>query len=86
MLFYIILLFSGQYYFIPTLIFCYFFILGYTIEELGIDIQAGIYFKGTLRILDVEVFAEININTDPENLKVFANITMTPINWVGGRK
>ena len=34
----------------------------------------------------MEVFAEININTDPENLKVFANITMTPINWVGGRK
>ena len=68
------------------MIFFLIFILGYTIEELDLEIQAGIYFKGTLRILDVEVFAEININTDPENLKVFANITMTPINWVGGRK
>ena len=68
------------------MIFSLIFILGYTIEELDLEIQAGIYFKGTLRILDVEVFAEININTDPENLKVFANITMTPINWVGGRK
>ena len=59
--------------------------LGKSIEELSLEIQAGFYFKGTLRILDVEVFAEININTDPESLRIFANITMTPISWVGGK-
>ena len=59
-------------------------ISGKVIEELDLEIQAGFYFKGTLRILDVEVFAEININTAPESLRIFANISMTPISWVGG--
>ena len=68
---------------VPTS-FISFKISGKVIEELDLEIQAGFYFKGTLRILDVEVFAEININTAPESLRIFANITMTPISWVGG--
>ena len=43
------------------------------------------YFKGTLNILEVEVFAEININTDPEALRIYAKVTMSPISWVGGK-
>ena len=62
-----------------------FTLLGKTIDELGLEIQAGVYFKGTLNILEVEVFAEININTDPEALRIYAKVTVSPISWVGGR-
>ena len=62
----------------------FFLFSGKTLEEIDLEIQAGFYFMGTLRILDVEIFAEININTDPDSLRIFANITMTPIRWVGG--
>ena len=65
--------------------FPFFFFSGKTIDELELEIQAGVYFKGTLNILEVEVFAEININTDPEALRIYAKVTMSPISWVGGK-
>ena len=52
---------------------------------MGLEIQAGVYFKGTLNILEVDVFAEINISTDPEALRIYAKVTMSPISWVGGK-
>jgi len=57
---------------------------GKTIDELGIEVKAGVYFKGAFRILGLEVYAEININTDPEALAIYAKIESTPISWVGG--
>ena len=55
---------------------------GKHIEAHDINIDAGLYLKGTVNFLGLEVSAEIK--ADPTKGTFFLDIAMTPIDWAGG--
>ncbi|XP_065070683.1 uncharacterized protein LOC135695499 [Rhopilema esculentum] len=54
---------------------------GETIEALDLNIQKGLYLKGTLNFLGFKVCAEILISP-PEKLLI--DVALSPISWAGG--
>ena len=57
-----------------------FSVLGKELSKVNIDIPPGYHFKGTLNILGVTAFADINIQLPT---KIFVNASLSPLNIAG---